>query len=188
MKRKSDSTQPKPRRTKRQKEVYDTDGQDAPAKQTANRLSFQDADSIREQARPYRLATAKLPIGAIHSTWSIGQNRRLNLQHARNLCGIFRQGGLNRKAEANHVLVLCSSTQVSRMLDHLKGQNKLDDADGVMASEVLFFADWLSVNDGQKVELMAGQHRIKALELYLQQTGSGNEEAWWTCEFYDRGM
>ncbi|KAH7471348.1 hypothetical protein BFJ68_g16198 [Fusarium oxysporum] len=33
---------------------------------------------------------------------------------------------------------------------------------------------------------MDGQHRIKALEAYVQATGAAEEELWWTCEFYDK--
>jgi hypothetical protein len=34
---------------------------------------------------------------------------------------------------------------------------------------------------------MAGQHRIKALEMYVLETGADEKELWWACEFYDKG-
>jgi hypothetical protein len=50
-----------------------------------------------------------------------------------------------------------------------------------------YFGRWNEVNKGCKVELMAGQHRVRALGKYLEKAGCGEEEAWWTCEFYDKG-
>ena len=47
------------------------------------------------------------------------------------------------------------------------------------------FSDWMSINE-EKVEVMAGQHRIRALEEFVKQTGE--EELWWPCQFYDQGM
>lgn len=51
---------------------------------------------------------------------------------------------------------------------------------------LLSFQNWLDIND-EKAEVMAGQHRLEALREYVKQTGSGSEELWWVCEFYDRG-
>lgn len=147
---------------------------------------FQEADSVRQQAQPYRLVTARLPIAALTQTWSIGKNRRVDRQHARNLCSVFMQGGLQRRAEENHLLVLCSASEVARMMDHLGSQGR--QSSGPVTGEPDLFADWLMVNQGKKVELMAGQHRVEALREYVKQMGCGEEELWWTCEFYDRGM
>ena len=35
--------------------------------------------------------------------------------------------------------------------------------------------------------MMDGQHRIKALEAYVEKAKGGPEELWWECEFYDKG-
>ncbi|KAK4232703.1 hypothetical protein C8A03DRAFT_20057, partial [Achaetomium macrosporum] len=58
---------------------------------------FREGDSARDQARPHRVAIATLPVRALDSCWSVGQNRPLDERHARRLCGIFEQGGLNRR-------------------------------------------------------------------------------------------
>ena len=170
--------------------LEDTPGLHRSADRTKSRKDFKESDPVEEQTQPYRLATARLPITVLRSTWSIGKNRHLDEQHALNLCNIFRSGSLDRKARENRLRVLCSKTAVERMLDHLNRRDALEgDDDAASASrEVLSFADWHSVNGDVTVELMAGQHRARALELYIQQTGAGDEEAWWTCDFYDRGL
>lgn len=145
---------------------------------------FREGDSARDQARPHRVAIAVLPVGALDFGWSVGQNRPLDERHARRLCGIFEQGGLNRKAQENYLRVLCSGADVQRMLTHVRrGESSADRG----VDTVHDFRDWMSVNGGRKAELIAGQHRVRALGMYLQETGRGEEEAWWTCEFYDQG-
>lgn len=146
---------------------------------------FKDEDSIRQQARRHRILTARMPTKALTSTWSLGKNRRLDVKHVRALCAIFTQGGLNRKAEENHLLVLCSRADVSRMMEHLRRRSQV--ADSEAPEDVPFFEEWLSVNRGSLVEIMAGQHRVKALEAYVKETGATEGELWWTCEFYDKG-
>ncbi|OBS16733.1 hypothetical protein FPOA_12673 [Fusarium poae] len=145
---------------------------------------FKDEDSVREQARKHRILTARMPTNALTSTWSLGRNRRLDTKHVRTLCTVFTQGGLNRKAEENHLLVLCSRADVSRMMKHLQRQGQSINPD--ISEELPFFDEWSSVNGGSQAEVMAGQHRIKALEAYVQETGAGEKELWWTCEFYDK--
>ncbi|PNP78574.1 hypothetical protein FNYG_08086 [Fusarium nygamai] len=125
-----------------------------------------------------------MPIKALISTWSLGKNRRLDMKHVRNLCAIFTQGRLNRRAEENHLLVLYSRADVSRMMEHL--QRRELSAKPKASEELPFFDKWLYVNHDRPVEVMAGQHRIKALEAYVQETGANEEELWWTCEFYDK--
>ena len=149
--------------------------------QDKSAISFQEGDSVQELARAYRLVTARLPVSALDPTWSVGQNRRLDERHAGQLCMIFEQGGLNRKAKENHLRVLCSAADVERMLNSLDGDTTSD------TDIIPYFHHWNEVNNGRKVELMAGQHRVRALGRYLEKTGCKEEEAWWTCEFYDKG-
>ncbi|KAK7592398.1 hypothetical protein V3481_007017 [Fusarium oxysporum f. sp. vasinfectum] len=162
----------------------DDDEADENGKRLGKKLRFKDEDSVREQARKYRILAARMPIKALTSAWSLGKNRRLDTKHVRNLCAIFTQGGLNRRAEENHLLVLCSRADVSRMMKHLQRRDL--SASPEVSEELPFFDEWLFVNHGRPVEVMAGQHRIKALEAYVQETGANEEELWWTCEFYDK--
>jgi hypothetical protein len=74
-------------------------------------------------------------------------------KHVQKHCGIFKKGGLKRKAKDNHLLLLCSKEDVSLMKKHLE----LDDAATVTSSgEILRFDSWLSVHKGKKAEIMAG--------------------------------
>jgi hypothetical protein len=145
--------------------------------------NFQEADSVREQARPYRLATAQLPISALTYAWSIGTNRKIDRQHAQELCSLFLKGRLERRAQENHLLVLCSSRDVEQMMAYLTAEGMQGRDEG----EPTFFREWLTATGGRKAELMAGQHRVEALKEYVRRTGGGEEDLWWTCEFYDRG-
>jgi hypothetical protein len=158
---------------------------DEHGKKEAKKRCFKDEDSVREQARKHRILTARMPTKALTPIWSLGMNRRLDVKHVRTLCTVFTQGGLNRKAEENHLLVLCSKADVSRMMKHLQRRNEVATPNAL--DELPFFGDWLSVNRGNLVEVMAGQHRVKALEAYVQETGAAEDELWWTCEFYDKG-
>ncbi|GKU10393.1 unnamed protein product, partial [Fusarium langsethiae] len=178
----SSSTVGKPGRPNKRGRADDETDEDE--KRGGKKICFKDEDSVREQARKHRILTARMPTNALTSTWSLGKNRRLDTKHVRTLCGIFTQGGLNRKAEENHLLVLCSQADVSRMMKHLQRQGRSIDPE--ISEELPFFDEWLSVNRGSQAEVMAGQHRIKALETYVQETGADEKELWWTCEFYDK--
>lgn len=162
------------------------------ARQTAKRgpmgarASFEDEASVRERARPYRLVTARMPLRALTTTWSLGTNRPVDRQQVRKLCSIFAQAGLNRRAEENYLLVLSSREDTTRMCRHLQG-DEADNDDASADPTPLSFAEWPTVNEGRPAEVMAGQHRMKALEAYARQTRAGDEELWWTCVFYDRG-
>lgn len=114
---------------KRRRDDCNDDSPDTAAKRLATKISFRDADSIREQARPFRLVIARLPIYALDLTFSTGLNRRLDIQHAQNFCSMFKQGSLNRRAEENRLRVLYSSAEVKNMLDYLKTLGKPDDRD-----------------------------------------------------------
>jgi hypothetical protein len=41
--------------------------------------------------------------------------------------------------------------------------------------------------NNEKPEVMAGQHRIEALRVYVKYTSYKPEDLWWVCEFYDKG-
>ncbi|KAL0929315.1 uncharacterized protein CTRU02_215768 [Colletotrichum truncatum] len=140
---------------------------------------FQDGESAREQAQPYLILTARMPIRALSTQWSIGKNRKVDQRHVQRLYNIFLKGQLNRNAEGNHLFVLCNREATSKMVQHLHSQSRTDE-------EPLSFADWLDVNHGYLAEVMAGQHRVKALELYGQACGVAEEDLWWTCKFYDK--
>lgn len=135
-----------------------------------------------DQAQRYHVLTAQMPIQALTSEWSLGQNRPIRAQHVEDLCKIFKQGGLKRNSKENHILVLCSREDVGNMLQHVECEEAAETTGGMPN-----FAEWLIVNEGRRVEILAGQHRVEALKRYAEQTGAGDRELWWPCDFYDRG-
>ena len=149
---------------------------------------FQEITSAREQARPYLLATAKLPVAALTSTWRTGQNRPLNLQHVQDLCSVFAKGGLARSSEKNYLLVACSAAAVATMREYLKAAGEISNFNGLLGDDSpLSFKYWPEVTDNAPAELMAGQHRVAALRKYVEENGFEEDELWWTCELYDQG-
>ncbi|KAG5959203.1 hypothetical protein E4U56_005070 [Claviceps arundinis] len=65
--------------------------------------------------------------------------------------------------------------------------NELGSQDGAKQAEgMLDFTTWPDVNGREQLELLAGQHRIRALEEWVKDAKLGKEELWWPCKFYDR--
>jgi hypothetical protein len=65
--------------------------------------------TLREQAEPYRLGSAKFLVEALTSIWSVGSNRQIHENHIQSLCRIFEEQGLRREAAAHgHSLMLHS--------------------------------------------------------------------------------
>src|SRR5205814_655688 len=127
---------------------------------------------------------------ALTSSWNIGINRTVNPKHVEKLCRIFADQGLRRKSVENHLLIACTRSEVEKMKDFLQisgGGAEVVSAEGEWPS----FDNWLTVN-GTKAELIAGQHRVEALKLFLRRTGAdqdhtSNGKSWWVCEIYDKG-
>jgi hypothetical protein len=136
---------------------------------------------VRRQAKPYRPAIAELPINLLTSSWSRSNNRPLDRNHVAHLCRSFRQGNLARRAEENYIQVTCSAAAIDSIISTIAESYRHPDD-----HPVLSFKHWAGVND-EKPEVMAGQHRIEALRDYVKQTGSGSDDLWWTCEFYNKG-
>ena len=156
--------------------------------ENASRDRFQEIASAREQARPYLLATARLPLAALTSAWRTGQNRPLNPQHVQDLCSVFEKGGLARSSEKNYLLAACSAAAVATMREYLQAAGEIDDFDGPLRDDSpLPFNYWPQVTDNERAELMAGQHRVAALRKYVEENGFEEDELWWTCELYDQG-
>lgn len=156
-------------------------------------VEFTDIKSIRELAKPYQLATARFPIDALTSTWHVGSNRPIDARHVQNLCRIFEEQGLQRELADNHLLIACSRLEVERMMDYL--QKAKESAPALEGDLPLWpaFNDWMLVN-GCKAEIIAGQHRVEALKVFLSRIGScqsvpatAEAQSWWICDIYDRG-
>lgn len=148
-------------------------------KETKN-VNIEETESARQQALPYLLATARIPIRVLTAEWKIGQNRSLDFDHVQDLCSAFRNKALKRTAYDNYLFVSGRRESVHKMKEHLQGA-------GRTGEEPLPFDDWADVNPEERLEIIAGQHRLAALEELGQQDGFHEEALWWTCEIYDQG-
>ena len=154
---------------------------------------IKEADSIYDQAAPYLLVTAKFPIDALTSEWSIGVNRPIDQAHKRRLRQIFDEVGVLRRDRSHRLQVACSKAQVQQMLAHLneEGQAQTTAAAGEGAEEGdskwPSFEGWESVI-GAEAELIAGHHRIEAFKEHLRLCRLPKEERWWVCSIYDKGF
>lgn len=150
------------------------------------------AQSVVEQAQPYLLTTAKFPIHALTPVWKVGNNRQLDTKHVQSLYRIFKEQRLQRELGENHLRIACSRAEVDRMMDHLNSAGTLHEPLSLLPAHPSF-DDWMVVNEA-KVEIMAGQHRVEALKLFLKhlsgRPGGGSlaeEQSWWICDVYDIG-
>ncbi|KAJ3525306.1 hypothetical protein NM208_g11697 [Fusarium decemcellulare] len=161
-------------------------GNDLPCTSTTpDTVAIDNAELAREQAEQHRIITARMPIHALKTEWTIGKNRKVDWKRVQMLCAMFKTEGVKRTAEENRLFVLCDREDVIKMQRHMG----LDDhAQTSPDGEALFFKDWCSAHGDDKVEVMAGQHRMKALEMFVLQMKMEKKELWWTCDFYDRGI
>lgn len=147
--------------------------------------TFEEGESARELALAHHIATARIPIRALTTKWSMGSNRPVDARHVRRLRDVFLEGTLNRTARENRLLVLGTRAEVEGILQPTNG--RIDDSDsdgsGEQQTPIPSPHNW----PGPQLEVMAGQHRIRALEAYVELTNAGADELWWTCEVYDRG-
>lgn len=142
------------------------------------------AKTVRQQAEPYRIMTAKFPIDALTPSWGVGRNRPIDDKHVLRLCQIFKEEGLQREAEENRLLIACSRDEVQRMMDELgEGGDRMGNP-----PHWPFFKDWIAVNR-REAEIMVGQHRVKAAKAFLQELEEDPNEGphWWICDIYDKG-
>lgn len=161
---------------------------------------FQDGKSLRQRAKPYELATARMPFSALATVWKQGMSRPIRRQHVSRLLGLFLHGGdgkppgVVREAPENYLLVQCTKEAVRRMKDHLAsghghghGHGGEND-NGCGMDNVLSFLDWAQVNGVIEVEVMNGLHRMATLIKYVEVTNSdAAQQLWWTCIIYDQG-
>jgi hypothetical protein len=147
--------------------------------------------SVREQAEPYRICTARFPIDALTPSWTVGSNRPVDKQHVLSLCRTFEGEGLLREPQNNHLMVGCTGDQIKKMQFHCHLMNETSNWLGNLSGPWPSFDQWVTAND-QKVEIISGQHRVEALKLFLQRNSkrldiSENKERWWVCDVYDLG-
>ena len=153
---------------------------------------IREADCVYDRAAPYLLVTARFPIDALTSEWSIGFNRPIDQAHKRRLRQIFDEAGVLRRDTSHRLQVACSKAQVQQMLDYLKEEGQAqttttatESAEG--DSKWPSFEGWGSII-GERAELIAGHHRVEAFKEYLRLRELPDEEQWWVCSIYDKGF
>ncbi|KAH7303017.1 hypothetical protein B0I35DRAFT_485482 [Stachybotrys elegans] len=161
---------------------HDAGTAERPAKRNKHEDGLRDTESLKELAKPFLLAIAKMPLDSLDTKWSVGTNRRIVDSHVRELCDAFRTNGVQRCEPKNRLLLLCSAEQVRRVRTLLEGQRTEEKE---KEKEKEDFRRWAEANEGN-AEAMAGQHRMKALREFAREVGSMQERLWWTCELYDR--
>lgn len=142
--------------------------------------------SVRDQTEEYRLGTAIFRVADLTPKWLTGHNRDLDEKHVSDLCTVFERQQLRRESVGNRLRVLCTKAEFERMRASLEqaGEPTIE-----TSSSWPWFRDWVKVN-GHPAELMAGQHRVAALQA-LQKEGrlgasSDPDALWWVCDIYNR--
>ncbi|KAJ6439059.1 DNA repair protein rad10 [Purpureocillium lavendulum] len=78
-----------------------------PAK--AARKRFEEGQTTLEQAEPYRILTATMPVDALTADWSMGSNRPIQEKHVDALYTIFQRGDMKR---ASYPLAVLSTLEL----------------------------------------------------------------------------
>jgi hypothetical protein len=146
------------------------------AEQTPPPEGIEQSQSVWERAQPYLLVVAKMPLDMLDTQWTVGRNRAVNPKHVRKLKEAFASVGIERSAPENRLRLICSAEEVRRM----EAVHPKPWADGAAP-----FLDWAEHND--KVEVVAGQHRIRALQEYVRERRAPATELWGACGLCDRG-
>ncbi|KAG6105165.1 hypothetical protein E4U13_008014 [Claviceps humidiphila] len=169
-------------RKRRRESVSDGEESSGSARGERHTVRSQAQRPALELKHAKSIATARMPIKLLTTTWSLGSNRLLNRRHVQQLKRAFVQfGGPKRDHEEHHLKVLCTGAEVHRMMKQLGSQDGAKQAEGM-----LDFTTWPDVNGRERLELLAGQHRIRALEEWVKDAKLSEKELWWPCKFYDR--
>jgi len=159
-------------------------------------------------AEQYRIGTARLPLSVLNSVWRIGQNRPLSTKQIQHLLQVYKKEGLLREPEAHHLIVGCTRGEFQQAIERVTALTSTSESSKLepltlACSRTLpagqtwpLLTTWSAVNNGSKVELIAGQHRVAAFEQLLLErqqgrtvdTTTAEDDAWWVCDFYDTGV
>jgi hypothetical protein len=133
--------------------------------------------SLYEEASPYLITTARIPIDALGP----GSNRPIDERHVKRLLKIFLGQTPDRESAEHYIRGKCRKADVDRMLQHIGAST------GLNSARYARFDNWNEVSE-RKIELFAGQHRLSALEEYVRQKKLPRGELWWICEIYDESL
>ncbi|KAG6169583.1 hypothetical protein E4U11_003630 [Claviceps purpurea] len=181
MRKTNDSNGAESRKRRRESVSNGEEGSD-PARQEGHRVPSTAKRPALEPKHAKSTITARMPTKLLTTNWSVGSKRLLNRRNVQQLKRAFVQlGGPKRDLEEHHLKVLCTGAQVHRMMKQLGSQDGTKQAGGMPD-----FTIWPDVNGREQLELLAGQHRVRALEEWVKEADLGEEELWWPCKFYDK--
>lgn len=80
--------------------------------------AFADAMSARQQAAAHKILTARLPLEALTTEWTIHPNRPVSQSHVAKLCAVFHADGLLRQLDSNFLLVKAPRRLINRITEH----------------------------------------------------------------------
>ena len=143
--------------------------------------SLNNVSSIQDEAQQYLLGTARFPVDALTSRWSVGENRNVDRRHVKNICQLFKDRGVRRKDAECHIIVGSTKQHFELMKAHKYSNEWLTGSNEAIPP---CFGDWEKVT-GCKAELLAGNHRVEALKELLKESAAS--ERWWTAQIYDIG-
>jgi hypothetical protein len=182
---------------------------------------FNKHQSLRQRAEQFCFGTLNLQLDCVDPIWNqiYGTNRPIKPSHASHLMKEFQSNGIHRMASQHHLFVACSAETWAQLQKHCENPNtRLSNPNDPTRSRSFFtsthdrkesigrlFSPTTSVspaespiiwgwknNESCRLELLAGQHRIRALHQLLEKT-IGNDEShiaahyWWTCAIYNQG-
>jgi hypothetical protein len=104
----------------------------------------------------------------------MGSNRDVDVKHVRQLCQLFEEHGLQRQDRTYRVRLLCHAKDVRTMCDRLG----IDATPNDHSTDPSSFEGW-STFTSSSAELLAGNHRIYALEAFLKQRKITDESKRW---------
>ncbi|KAG6178114.1 hypothetical protein E4U36_006711, partial [Claviceps purpurea] len=181
MRKTNDSNGAESRKRRRESVSNGEEGSD-PARQEGHRVPSTAKRPALEPKHAKSTITARMPTKLLTTNWSVGSKRLLNRRNVQQLKRAFVQfGGPKRDLEEHHLKVLCTGAQVHRMMKQLGSQDGTKQAGGMPD-----FTIWPDVNGREQLELLAGQHRVRALEEWVKEADLGEGELWWPCKFYDK--
>jgi len=180
---------------------------------------FDKHQSLLQQAEQFRFGTLNLQLNCVDPIWdrAYGTNRPIKPGHINHLLKEFELNGIHRMEPQNHLYVACSAETWAQLQKHCEDPDTwLSNPDNPTQSRSIFTSihnrkqsidklfspngfttdspiiwGWKN-KDSCRLELLAGQHRIRALRRLLEKIIGDDQsqiaaQYWWTCAIYNQG-
>ena len=182
-----------------------------PPTEPANGNTLPYSSAAYTLAEQYRIGTARLPLSVLSNVWRVRQNRPLSTKQIQHLLQVYKKEGLLQEPEAHYLIVGCTRGEFQQAIAHVTtlastSESSTAEPLTLTCSRTLparqtwpLLTTWSAVNNGSKVELIAGQHRVAAFKQLLLERRQGStvditvandddDDAWWVCDFYDTSV